>query len=260
MINNLMSLIKEVQQSNQIVSSELNSISGTFSLWIQDQFCPTPPDWAMNHVKITQLLERSIQELKFTPHGIPQEAFDALKEGKWGIKQLGLQIDLAKILKCSESEPALPFLANQPALHQLQSQGPHLELASCLNEWHLHLGLIMSVYQRTKDEKLKEQIRFLALNYLYKAAPISPNDIAISRETIDILFEKMQLGIWNPGISYNRESDIFDAFFTKEIRSVLSTNCGESFVIVDSLDIDSILNLDFSFVKIKSLNDLTDYC
>jgi hypothetical protein len=134
-----------------------------------------------------------------------------------------------------------PYLSHLDPLEEEKQIPPHQQ------EWYIQLGLLMRVYRRTQDEKLKKQICFLALNYLYKVAPICPSDILMSQKALDALLAKVQLGIWNPGVSYNRESDVFDPFFKKSIQSTLAPASGERFFIVDSLDIDELFELYFSY-------------
>lgn len=253
----LLNITTRVRLSNQDVSQRLGSISGKFSLWWARCWGGIP-QWAANHVQATRKLERAIYELKsHQPAQVPKESIETLQQSRCYVTQLAARVRTAELIR--SITPQLPYVKGQPALYHLEPANTSKGIEACRSECHLNLGLLLAVYERTSNKKLKEQISFLALNYLFKAAPIAPQDLALSPEIINRQLSQLQLGLWNPGLSYNRESDVFNAHFEKEINAAVASACGKRFVLLDSLDIDDVLSTQFALFKIDALDKLSHW-
>lgn len=255
MLTNLSNLIKEVHLSNQVVDDELGS------LWFIGQWDQIP-EWGARHIALTRLLERKVRELQSFPetdntnHSL-SVVIHTLDEASEMIKRLASKVDAkaftAAIKRSSFNVKGVPSLLHIGPYNERRTPPPYT------HEWHLNLGLLLAVYQRTQDDALKLKIRFLALNYLFKASPIALRDIAMDQNALDALEGKLQIGIWNPGISYNRESNVFNDLFGLEIQSALTDRSGNYYSIVDSLDLDDLFKLHFSHFTSDTWVSLRDF-
>jgi len=115
-------------------------------------------------------------------------------------------------------------------------------------EWTINLLLMMDIYKRTKDLKLKHLVSFLTLNYLAKAAPICFDSMNLQLHNKQIQMFQRFLNE-SESVSYNRESPAFDCYLRRKIAHELASSAGKQFFIIDTKQLAPFFSLWFSVIE-----------
>lgn len=171
--SSILPLSNQAEQSCRLTEQQLNSYRGLTAIWLGNV-----PIWAKDHIIVTKRLEREVHNLKLQGKGetISPQIDQTLTKSLWLVHQLAQKIDQSQFLACLETVAKEQSYADETKLLSYPTpQSGHLP--SFRMEWHINLGLMMHLYERTKNPILKKEISFLVLNYLAKAAPINFDSI-----------------------------------------------------------------------------------
>lgn len=114
-------------------------------------------------------------------------------------------------------------------------------------EWHLNFGLLMNVYNQTKDKELKNTVSFLIINYLAKAAPINIADLNLDEDLKEKFKEMFQISFFDES-GYHRESSFYDKYAVEELAKVFAKKSGRQFILTDTTEFDQVLPLNFNLI------------
>lgn len=224
--------------SNQLISLEncripvektLNSWLGRIVLWISKKVGYIPY-WIKDFIVKSKQFEQMILKWKSEEIELSPEINQCFIQSQATLQKIIPKVNAGQFLKC------IPFQ-------------PPIITSSSKKEWHLNLALLMHAYKKTENPKQKKLFAFLALNYLAKAAPICPEDWSLDNSTKKKFEDMFQLGLLNPGVSYNRESPIFDFLLRSYVTAKLSLGVGQQYYFLDTKNISSLLPLSFHVPK-----------
>lgn len=116
---------------------------------------------------------------------------------------------------------------------------PQINITPSVHEWHLHLGLLLNVYERSNDPELKEKIEFLIVNFLQKAAPVLPSDNNI----IQIPPSDLLKPLTNKRLIYHRDNENIHEKLLEPYLNNYSFNDQKYFVAPGTVD---LLDLKFN--------------
>ena len=108
--------------------------------------------------------------------------------------------------------------------------------------WHLNLGLMRSAYESTNDPQLKEQIQFMATNYLDKTAPIRPKQTRKVVPEFDSIF---QTGPFSDNDSYHRLAFTEKMKYSTSINKKLGLGEKSPLILTDTEEFQSLFPLNF---------------
>ena len=281
-IESLQRLVHDVNESDALVRGKLNSYLGKAS-WLAKEG-EEIPSWAEHHILITRQLELAVKELrtlsqaKIPPHILENitttqellkaikdaesenpiislEILPALKKSQETVNEIAKHVDYGQFLKIFQAP-----LANKTAVDQnrllIGEEGAE-KIDKSKTEWHLNLGLLMNVYNRTENLELKKQISFLALNYLAKVAPINIREMGLDPDETSHLEDLFQLGFFESMGSYHREVSTFEKYVRKEVAAEIPLQVLQigDFVLTDTTDVTPLLHAKFPVLKTEAAHD-----
>ncbi|MCC5832287.1 MAG: hypothetical protein JJU12_04510 [Chlamydiales bacterium] len=116
-------------------------------------------------------------------------------------------------------------------------------IRSCDFEWHLNLGLLIPIYERTQNSELKEKVGFLALQYLGRASQINLSDISNNQsKSHQNLY---QLGFFQESATYHRSSTIYEPYVEEVMERAFVPQSLNLFILTDTVDFERLLPLYF---------------
>lgn len=293
----LVKLSKDVEESDAVVKGKMSSFLGKIVLWFAFKV-GFIPKWAKHHITITKQFDAALKKLKASKHAhippevlknaktpsqlaaaiaqaekdqMPPELLAVLSKSLASVSHLVQKLPMERVIDILESSVGSGKSVDPSKL--LVGSDSSREIPSYREEWHLNLGLLMDVYQKTDDPAVKKQISFLALNYLAKAAPINIREIfGLDPGMIAEMEERFQFGLFQAMGEYHRERSTFEVLVQDEIKAVLAPQLSASGspVLTDTADISILLPAYFSVVRttpetndqqLKAIwtNDLTDH-
>lgn len=238
----LRQIASEVADSNTEARSNLSALQGrdVAQLVGGEEILP---EWAARHIEIHKHLEKAVNDLraKGEEGQIPEDVVQALKDSKGTMVRIANNVNYSAFLKA-----VLPDVAtvDQHGMLKGEKKG---KLEPFKTEWQLNLGLLMNVYNRTKDPAMKKQIEFLALNYLAKAAPIDLKELGLDESTTEKFEELFQLGVFQE-VAYHRETSDFGSYISDDLRQVFPQSpflVGNTFI-TDTTEYQELLPLFFT--------------
>lgn len=174
---------------------------------------------------------------------MPESILKVHSESKFALSELVQYLDPVTYLELSKPDGQL--IGKNSLLRVVDPGKFSVTTASCNDHWYQNLGLLMNVYLRSQDKDIKKLVGFLAHNYLAKAAPICPRDMCGEKQTQNKLYELFQLPLQEPGVSYNRESALFDDYFRDGIANALASGSGPFCFLTDTKNIEEVFPLSF---------------
>lgn len=238
-------LSREVSESAQQIREKSGSWLGRIAIQYNALFDELP-DWIEKHMQLHQQLKEAIDTINSKPL-LKRHVAKALVESNETIRALANKVSDKDSLALIRSL----YTVDQNAL-LTSSLGKEIKQSHI--EWHLNLGLMMNVYNRTEDPALKKQIEFLALNYLAKAAPIELELLGLKSEEMEKFEQMFQLGAFEQ-IFYHREAEVFDEYIVNDIRSQfpsLDYMNGKEFL-TDTIEIQEFLPLFFTTMDMSTV-------
>lgn len=246
-LNDLTALSNQVQRSTEFVLGQLSSWKGHFVLGISKKF-GFIPDWAERYIELTREFQRTVHQFKDRLDAeLPEIVIQVQSESSRVLSRLILELNSERYLEISRPEGCL--IDQSSLLRVSASERRGVSIAKSRHYWYQNLGLLMNVYRRTEEPELKKLIAFLALNYLGKAAPICPCDLSLDNDIKMKLYDMFQLSLLEPGISYNRESSVFETYLNEAITEALAAASGNQFFLIDTKNIEALLRLRFYTVE-----------
>lgn len=121
----------------------------------------------------------------------------------------------------------------------------------CNKEWHLNLGLLMPVYDRTEDPELKRRIGFLAIQYLARASHIDLSDLTPNYQITATLQSYYHLGVFQESMTYHRSSSTFERYFSESFEKEFVPQSGNLFLLTDTADFAHLLPLYFTVLPLN---------
>lgn len=243
----LFQLVEQAQRSLDQTKAELSERDSPYEFFSSN-------DWAEQHVQITLALEQAIRNLE-KDRTLSPELQGRLKEAK--------QLVADCRSKFYQIAKKIGQVAYQQLLYPQEKridpyallQGDQ-EVLSYLYEWHINVGLILTLYRETSDPNLKKTLFFLALNYLAKAAPITFKG-ATTEENEKL--STFQLGAMISH-TYHRETggeyEKFLVDYTRE-KFANSLKWHSPRVLIDTPEITELFPLVFTVLELSEGNHLT---
>ena len=254
-IENLRQFASQLNTSNENVQKSLTSISGKFFTWLKGR--SGTPKWAEKHIEIHKQLASAVKEMEAKGEGdkIPADVIKTLKVSQDTIGKIANKLNYSIFI-----QSVFPDISTVDQNRLLKGdQGQQIKQSQ--SEWHLNLGLLMSVYNRTQDPSMKKQIEFLALNYLAKAAPIDLDELGLETESELLVKERLdnmfQLGAFQEA-SYHREAPIYDDHLKEVIEGIFPNHPSMqgTEVLVDTTELQGLLPLFFTPMDTPSLENV----
>jgi hypothetical protein len=245
-IDQISALSCEVRESISVVRNHLSR------RWMRIR--GETPSWVSHHIDVINRFERLIFEkgidseiyrnILRDAHKVTVEISNKIDSALFfeAIRPKGSFVDQHKLLKAPEGQRAWPLRSHEV-------------------EWNINASLLRQIYNRTQNEELKKKIVFLILNYLVKSAPAYfPSIRGFRPEDIEELKNRFQLAQGDEyGLSYNRESPIFDTLFSSIIESKFLSN--STSLLTSTEEISELLPLQFSVVEATGPEEnLRDSC
>lgn len=260
-LNLLQSLRTEAEKTVKAVKKSLGNVKGRLARQVSNpNLRKLLPSHVTRHIHVTQQLShviRSIQEEGQIQ--LSKKDIQLLEESQHLIVQLGQRVHHSQFLQALIPIHETPFCDQHRLLASSGSSQAQM-IPTSHREWSLHLGLLMRVYQRTKDPQLKKEIGFLAVNYLAKAAPYCFDDPALDSLAQDKLTHMFHHGLIEPKmISYNRESPVFDKYLSPYFKQTLAFLTNHPFFIIDTKHIEELLPTWFSVIRTKKTNQESEW-
>lgn len=249
---NLHLLQANAEEKARAVSKQVRNLRGQLMQWDSNP-CGHIPAKITQLVMASRLLNQAVQEIQrtsMTP--VAAEVIQTLDDSLALIQRLAARIDHDKFIK-SPLDPRSCYLDDHRLLLSDSTHQPP-RLPTTHAEWYMNLGLLMNVYQRTQNLDLKKEIAFLVIHYLGKVAPYGFEELSLPTDTKNTLNHLFHHGFLEPGISYNRESPIFDPFLLPEIFAITAPGSGNQTFVVGKQDICDLLPLWFSMVQTDEKN------
>jgi hypothetical protein len=243
-----LTLQEEVKQSTIQVQLRINSFWGRLAL-SSSRVVGSIPNWATRHIEITERLFKEVQSAEI----IPEKTLEILTESVNVIKRFDGLFDYHRFI--TPVEPKEPTVDRDNLLTLRTSGGSSSSSSSSSvsiprsrSQWYLNLALLTDVYLNTENIEIKKIVAFLVNNYLAKAAPICPGDLFVSQTARNKLYEMFQISLSEPGISYNRESNLFDEYLRDGICRELARGSGNVMFLVETKEIGEIFPLHYSCI------------
>lgn len=192
------------------------------------------PGWIKEHFEIISQLKTYIRDMEFSGKPIDASAVQTLKECESCLSKVVAKVEATRVLGLLQPKKSTVDSANL-----LEGRGR--EIPAYLKEWHLNLGLLMNLYNRTEDPDLKKQLSFLALNYLAKVAPMSADSTSDST-----LFD---IGFFQEAMSYHREANTFEGWLHAVLDKQFAQPVRGKIYLTDSEKFDHLFPLQFNVVR-----------
>ncbi len=282
-LNTVNQLTRQAEASNAVVQSKFTFITGRITCWLAHKQGKIPK-WAQHHLSITKQLELAVKELKTlhqaqvsrsslenikTPAQleeaiqeasaqediIPQQTLQALQQSQQLVSRLAQKVGYGHL---TSAQTLLNDKAYADETHLLEKQNASSDVSKSQSqrEWHVNLGLLMNVYNRTTDPEMKKQVSFLALNYLAKTAPINIREMISDPASAAKLEDLFQLGFFQMMGSYHREVSTFEKYVVQEVKQTLPSNTlPESFALTDTTEMAPLLLAKFPVLKTETTDD-----
>ena len=205
------------------------------------------PDWIFQHAQNTYNLNKAYLELmaRGFVSKIPAETVVILRSSQERMRKIS-QILNPFLYRNLIYPPEFDSCLDTSRLLCLSQKRPIEESSFA---WHLNLSFMTSLLKRTEDERLRHLISFLSLNYLAKVAPVSIEDIGLKETSVKKLSGRFQQGLLLSGISYNRESAVFDDLLREGVSKALVPSSGNLWKLTDTDDFASLLSITFNVLE-----------
>jgi hypothetical protein len=233
-------LANQVDKSSVEVEEQLSSLKGKIALWLTG-LKEDMPDWAMNYIDLYKQLEQAILKIKSSGDNIPGDILKSYQQGQETLKKLAEKVNAQAYLHA--------ITPKEPTVDKHGLLLGNLSLPTSLEEWHLNLGLLMNVYNSTKDASLKKKIEFLALNYLAKAAPVNIKELGLGKALTSRFDDLFQYGPMTEPMSYHREHSAFERILEKGVSSTFAQSSQGWFWLTDTTQFSDFLPLQFQVIS-----------
>lgn len=237
----------ECSKSTARVQSNLRGTNKTVTLITKGDE-QVLPDWIIKHIESHKKLANAINDLHAEGANIPADLAKTLKESTEALSKLANKVDFTLFMKAIAPREDIAYADANKLLHPLtEDQGPSSAKTS---EWELNFGLLYSAYQRARSPELQNEIRFLMINYLTKAAflNLSPG-VMLSDELTETYDEMLQVGQLNYGGIYQRGSVVQVPLFQQLglEKSIGSRNeKTRSMIPIDNMEIERLYKIGFT--------------
>lgn len=273
----IQALADSAKISDAVARGKLNSYLGRTGLSLKTKRGKIP-EWAKHHLEITKQLETAVKELNAQtkiPKDVLRNVITAKQLQKAIKKNQAVSPETLEILQqCQETSSDLAEKVNYRGLLEINKalkedrkyldpnrlitgEKKDIPIENYRMEWHLNLGLLMNVYNRTEDPELKRKLSFLALNYLAKAAPINIREIRAPSDVLDRLEDLFQLGLFQKMSVYHREVSTFENAVRAEVFRSIAPAASEAapLLLTDASDISILLPTKFSLLSTTAKKD-----
>ena len=197
------------------------------------------PKWALDHISKHNELAKTVKTLQSKGEPIPKEVLAKFENSKSVLQRIAGRVNQEEFLKAILPDPSKRI----DTYGFLSGKGG--QIPTTLEEWHLNLGLLMNVYNKTDNPQLKNQINFLALHYLAKAAPINIAELELPENDKKVIQNMFQFGFFEDPMTYHREAKVFEKFVVEKLNNVFVQNSG-NFYLTDTKDFAALLPLMYS--------------
>ncbi len=120
--------------------------------------------------------------------------------------------------------------------------------------WYLNLGLMRDAYEKTDDPKLKDQLQFLAANYLAKAAPYNTEKLRYLNSTFDLLNQIPDIS----GSAYHRASFRGKIELGEKFNQELAIGNESPLILTDTTELSELFTLGFKTFTSQSEDTIKD--
>lgn len=243
----LQRLAFEVDQSREQVVGNLASLGSTVSIWWAGMHGEMP-EWAKNHIQLHREFQNRVNDFSYkSEEDIPREVLQILDKSDKVVTELAQKVDYSAFLALGlEKEGTVDE-------NHLLTSKKGAKIAHSQKEWHLNLGLLMTLYNKTEDPEMKKLIEFLALNYLAKAAPIDLSQLRLGAVDTSELEKMFQFGVMQQ-MAYHREDSIYEPHISAQIQKTLAVDPSSAwgyFFLTDTTEYQEILPLFFNMMDMS---------
>lgn len=248
--SSLQDLSEEVEKSSNALIAKFGTFKGRLSFALHRTF-GSMPDCAKRHIELNKQLRKAIfSNASEHESDLLKSLSRVLSEKDQVLQELSKKVDYAQFLSCIKDQG--PFV-DENRLFKISGIESNDSIKSSKipksrYQWYQNLALLLTIYKRTNSHEIKHLLSFFVYNYLAKAAPICPRDLSISNEQKNKLLQLFQLSLFEPGVSYNRESNHFDQYLRESISQQLAPLSGNILYFIDTKEIKNIFPLWYTSV------------